>query len=107
MQGISTSKHQHLVDALLHLEESLSKDFRQYNDSQLACELRRELEAMIGLYGEQVSALAEPIASYNDLYQKARMKFLSPKLKELTKRATQDEQIQPLLMQNIRLVYGT
>jgi len=27
MQGISQSKHQHLVDALLHLEELLDRDF--------------------------------------------------------------------------------
>lgn len=107
MQGISTSKHQHLVDALLHLEELLSKDFEQDTDRQISAELRRELEEMLSSYTEQVNALAKQISGYHELFNKAKMQFLSPKLKALRKQAGQDSAILPLLTQNIRLVYGT
>ncbi|HEK22392.1 MAG TPA: hypothetical protein ENO28_18265 [Bacteroidetes bacterium] len=107
MQGISTAKHQHLVDALLQLEKLLSRDFKQDTDRQQAEELRLELEAMHNSYNKQVNALAELIGDYHELFTKAKMQFLSPKLKELRKQAEQDTRILPLLAQNIRLVYGT
>lgn len=107
MQGISTSKHQHLVDALLHLENLLSKDFGQDIDRQLANELRSELELMHNNYSQRVAALAELIADYHELFHKAKMQFLSRKLKELKKQAGRDDSVLPLLAQNIRLAYGT
>lgn len=107
MQGISTSKHQHLVDALLHLENLLESDFEQQADRERSAELRQELETMLESYKEQINTLAELIGDYHELYHKARMQFLSPKLKMLRKQAGQDGAVLPLLVQNIRLAYGT
>lgn len=106
MQGISNSKHQHLVNALLHLENLLSKQCEQNTDKQLAGELRLELETLHNSYSKQVNALADLIGDYHELFSKAKIQFLSPKLKELKKQAEQDAQIMPVLAQNIRLMYG-
>lgn len=107
MQGISNSKHQHLVDALLHLEQLLSGDFKQVTDKQQAAELKHELEAMHNRYNQQVLELSDLILDYQDLFQKTKMQFLSPKLKELRKQVPQDKPVFSLLAENIHLVYGT
>jgi hypothetical protein len=107
MQGISTSKHQHLVDALLQLEKLLNREFVHNTDPQMAAELRSELETLFGSYNRQVMALAKLIGDYHELFNKAKIQFLSPKLKELRKKAEHDARVFPLLAQNIRLVYGT
>jgi hypothetical protein len=107
MQGISTAKHQHLVDALLQLENLLSGDYRQDSDRQLALELKTELEAMHASYQQQVKELSELIMAYQDLFHRAKMQFLSPKLKALRKQSEHDARIMPLLTRNIQLVYGT
>lgn len=107
MQRISTSKHQHLVDALLQLESLLNSDFKQDLDLHVASELRAELETLFISYNQQVIALSELIGDYHELFNKTKIQFLSPKLKALKRKAEQDARVFPLLAQNIRLVYGT
>lgn len=107
MQGISQSKHQHLMDALLHLENLLSRDFTQDTDRQQAGELRSELEAMHSKYNVQMRILFDLIVDYEELFHKAKVQFLSPKLKELRKRVSQDQPVFGQLVENIKLVYGT
>lgn len=107
MQSISRSKHQHLVDALLQLENLLGRDFKQDLDKQQSAELRHELEVMHKRYNKQVRELSDLITDYEEMFCKVKMQFLSPKLKELKKQSKQDTRLMPLLVQNIRLVYGT
>lgn len=107
MQGISQSKHQHLVDALLQLERLLSIDIKQDTDKQQAAELRQTLETLHGQYHQQVKELSDLILDYQNLFQKTKLQFLSPKLKELRQQVPQDKPVFPLLAENIRLVYGT
>ena len=85
MQGISNSKHQHLVDALLHLESLLSRDFQRDVDKQQTVVLRHELEVMHKKYNKQVRELSDLINDYQELFCKVKMQFLSPKLTELRK----------------------
>ncbi len=107
MQGINQSKHQHLVDALLHLENLLSRDFKQDTEKQQAAELRQELEFMHKRYDKQIRELSDLITDYQEMFCKVKMQFLSPKLKELRKQVPQDKPVFGLLAENIRLVYGT
>jgi len=107
MQGISQSKHQHLVDALLQLENLLNRDFKQDTDKQHASELRSELEAMHRKYDEQMRELFDLILDYQDLFNKAKIQFLSPKLKELRKQVPQNTRLYTVLTENIQLAYGT
>jgi len=64
MQGISNPKHQHLVDALLHLEQLLSGDLKQDTDKQQAAELRQELEVLHNRYNTQVLELSDLIIDW-------------------------------------------
>lgn len=107
MQGISTSKHQHLVDALLQLERVLGQDFKADTDLQEAAEYRGELERMHEEYEHLLMHLSELIVNYNELSGKVKIQFLSKKLKELKKQTPQDRPVFQLLMENIRLAYGT
>lgn len=107
MQGISNSKHRHLVDALLQLENLLGRDFEHDADKQQAAEYRMELDLMLVDYERLLSDLAELIGHYNALSGKARLQFLSPKLKELRRQLPQDKPAFRLLARNIQLVYGS
>lgn len=107
MQGINQSKHQHLVDALLQLENLLYMDSKANADLQQAAELRQQLETMRRDYNRQIAELAELIADYQQLFNKAKMQFLSPKLKALRKQVPHDKTVFQLLVENIQVVYRT
>lgn len=107
MQGINQSKHQHLVDALLQLENLLYMDSKANADLQQAAELRQQLETMRRDYNRQIAELAELIADYQQLFNKAKIQFLSPKLKELRKQVPQNTKLYTVLTENIQLAYGT
>jgi len=107
MQAISKARHKHLVDALLQLEDLLKE--RLVNDSDLGQALiyREEIETMMSNYDRLVQELAIQIGDYLELYDRAKIKFLSVKLKELKKEIPKRSLVFPLLQQNIREAYGT
>lgn len=107
MQGISTAKHQHLVDALLQLERELSRDFKTDLALQQAAEYRTELEAMHRNYERLLDELSRQITEYEILYSHVKIRFLGKKLKELKKEISAEMKDFPVLVQNIHLVYGT
>lgn len=104
MQGISKSKHEHLIGALLQLEQLLS---RECECLQQAGEYRVELETMHGNYEQLLNELAKQIVSYELLYSQVKIQFLGKKLKELKREITAETPGFPRLVQNIRLAYGT
>lgn len=107
MQGINKAKHVHLVDALLQMETLLSRNLAKESGKQLAGQLRLDLEVILNCYNNQVNLLAELISDYHELFGKAKMQFLPPKVKELKKLAEQDTRTLPILVKKIQLVYGT
>lgn len=104
MQGISKSRHTHLVDALLQMEQLLSKECECL---QQAGEYRVELESMHGNYERLLDELSKQIMEYEILYSHVKIQFLGKKLKELKKEISVEMPDFPMLMQNIRLAYGT
>jgi hypothetical protein len=107
MQGISQSKHQHLMDALLHLENLLNTYAENDADIQQAIHLRSELGMMHQNYCRQLDELFGLINDYHELFNKSKAKFLSPKLKELRKQMVKDTKVISFLTESIRMVYGT
>ena len=108
MQGISQSKHQHLVDALLHLEMLLSKDDDATGaDLQQAADYRLELEGMHRQYESLLIELSKVIVDYQDLFGRVKVQFLSKKLKTLKKQIPVDKPAMRLLVKNIQVAYGT
>ncbi|WP_256012087.1 hypothetical protein [Desertivirga xinjiangensis] len=107
MQGISTSKHQHLVDALLRMERLLNKKTDQEADKLLCAVYLRELETAFFQYEQLLSELSSLIEGYNELFGKAKTQFLSPRLKKLRRQVHKDTQLSYLVLENIRLVYRT
>lgn len=104
MQGISKSKHMHLIDALLQMEQLLSKE---YECLQQTTGYRVELEAMHSNYERLLDELARQITDYEVLYSHVKIQFLGKKLKELKKEITVEMQNFPVLVRNIQLAYGT
>jgi hypothetical protein len=104
MQGISKSRHTHLVDALLQIEQLLSKEC---DCLQQATEYRVELESMRSNYERLLNELARQITDYEMLYSHVKIQFLGKKLKELKKEISVEMRDFPVLVHNIRLAYGT
>jgi predicted nuclease with TOPRIM domain len=104
MQGISRSKHVHLMDALLQLETLLGKECECL---QQAGEYRAELETMHRNYERLLGELAQLITDYSVLYDEVKIRFLGKKLKELKKEISVEMPDFPMLVQNIRIAYGT
>ncbi|EHQ27512.1 hypothetical protein [Mucilaginibacter paludis] len=104
MQGISKSRHVHLMDALLQLEQLLGKECECL---QQATEYRVELESMHSNYERLLEELARQITNYEVMYSHVKIQFLGKKLKELKKEISVEMPGFPVLVQNIRLAYGT
>ncbi|MBE9586219.1 hypothetical protein IM792_17320 [Mucilaginibacter sp. JRF] len=107
MQGISDTRHRQLVDALLQLENLLCENLDRDSDMQTAGELRAQLETTHANYNKQIVVLSELIQDYHNLFNKIKLQFIAPKLKELRKKAHKRDRIYPSLVQNIQHVYGT
>jgi soluble cytochrome b562 len=104
MQGISQSKHQHLVDALLQMEQVLKQN-RECVEQ--AVEYRVELESMHKNYERLLDKLANQISEYEALYAHVKIQYVGKKLKELKKEIPVEKPAFALLTENIRLAYGT
>lgn len=104
MQGISKSRHVHLMDALLQMEQLLNKECECL---QQTVEYRIELETIHSNYERLLGELARQITDYEVLFSHVKIQFLGKKLKELKKEISVEMRDFPLLMQNIRLAYGT
>ncbi|RKR83407.1 hypothetical protein BDD43_3615 [Mucilaginibacter gracilis] len=104
MQGISKSRHVHLMDALLQLETLLGKECECL---QQATEYRVDLENMHSNYERLLEELARQITNYEVMYSHVKIQFLGKKLKELKKEISVEMPGFPVLVQNIRIAYGT
>jgi hypothetical protein len=124
MNGISKSKHEHLIEALLQLENLLlekgqvlssdTDDLCDYEDPadiinacKAAGKARVELEEIYTSYNLTLESLSALIKKYDELYNFIRAEYISKRLKEL-KRSIQPDNIQfQSLRDNIRTVYRT
>lgn len=104
MQGISKSKHEHLMSALLQLEGLLNKEC---DCLEQAREYKSELETMHSNYERLLDELARKITDYEVFYSHVKIQFLGKKLKELKKDISVEKPSFPMLRQNIRLAYST
>ena len=72
MQGISKTRHEHLIDALLQMERLLSSDCECIQEAE---EYRTELENMYRDYECILSELAKQIRAYELLSARLRYSF--------------------------------
>jgi hypothetical protein len=106
MQGISDTRHRQLVDALAKLENALSERGGTPNDINKAAVHRRQLIEMKANYDHFVSQLAKQIDAYFEEYDKAKVKFLGVKLRELKRQIAREAKMFNL-HNDIRRNYGT
>lgn len=107
MEGISQSKHQHMGDALLHLEMLLGSDDATGAGLQQAADYRLELEGKHQQYEGLLADLSKVIVDYQGLFVRVKVQFLSKKLKMLKKQVPVDKPAMRLLVKNIQVAYGT
>ena len=122
MHGISRTRHAHLVDALLQLENIFAGIERNLvaSGSQVAghqlkviptsAELktkRMELENSHEVYLDMLDALAFQIAAYEDLFADIKVRYVVNRLKELKKHVQLNSTAAEKLSAGISLAYGT
>ena len=122
MHGISRTRHVHLVDALLQLENIFAGIERKLVDSGLqtggrplkviptSAELkakRLELENSHEIYLDMLGTLAFHIAAYEDLFADIKVHYVGNRLKELKKHVQPNSIAAEKLRAGISLAYGT
>ncbi|EOR95761.1 hypothetical protein ADIARSV_1074 [Arcticibacter svalbardensis MN12-7] len=107
MHGISKSRHEHLHNALLQMEELLASNGRDSGFSQQAVDYNLELEAMYQNYEQLLKELSRQITAYEILYSEVKVQFLGKKLKELKKRIQAEKPAYLVLQASIKLAYCT
>jgi hypothetical protein len=121
MHGISKSKHEHLMDALLQLENLLLMETTAQTDGvdspsgtqelestyKSVKKMRAELEEIFTTYNVALGSLAEMIHRYEELYNYSRVEYLAKVLKELRRRANPADDQFKLMKENIQTVYRT
>jgi hypothetical protein len=107
MKGINQPQHQHLLKALQQLERLLSEDPCGQESLLQALAYRYKLETMHSNYKKLLKELSKQITAYEVLYNDVKVQFLGKKLKELKKEITYEKPDFLLLLENIRLAYGT
>jgi len=107
MQGINKAKHAHLIDALLQMERLLSREQRECGCIQQTAAYRLELEDMHVNYQVLLKNLSVQITAYEALFTQVKVQYLSKKLKELKKEISGEKPALRMLIENIRIAYGT
>ncbi|WP_147321960.1 hypothetical protein [Mucilaginibacter conchicola] len=107
MQGISDTRHRQLVDALLQLENVLNDRGGAPKDIEKAADHRRQLIEMKANYDHFVSQLAQQIDAYFAEYEKAKVKFLGVKSRELKRQIAREARMFELHRNNGYKGYGT
>lgn len=107
MQGINKAKHVHLLDALLQLESLLEQ--REFGDREInkAENYRSQLKAKFHDYEVLLNQLAQCIAEYEDLFSEVKVQYLGRMLKEMKKESKGEKPSFLLLVDHVRLAYGT
>ena len=85
MQGISKSRHEHLLRALLQMEGLLKECDLECCALQQAADYNCELENMYQNYQRMLKELSRQITDYEILYIEVKVQFLGKKLKQLKK----------------------
>lgn len=122
MHGISRTRHAHLVDALLQLENIFADIERNLIASGLQAEVqpltviptsaelkakRLALENSHQVYLDMLDALAFQIAAYEDLFADIKVHYVGNRLKELKKHVQPNSIAAEKLRAGISLAYGT
>jgi|GEM_PF-1156124 len=123
MHGISKRKHEHLVEALLLLEQLLTNEQTSEEDviltdgndfpsdviaTKRAVEKARvELQEIFDLYTSSLNQLSILIGRYDELYNYSRTAYLAKVLKELRRTTNRDEGVFQSMRENIQAVYKT
>lgn len=107
MHGISKSRHEHLLDALLQMEGLLKECDLERSCIQQAAEYNRELESMYQNYQRLLKELSRQITDYEILYIEVKVQFLGKKLKQLKKEIHIEKPAFSVLQASIKLAYGT
>lgn len=126
MHGINRSRHLHLIESLLLLEELLHEEKEllindaagnnmennkiatenYQNTSQTAANYRAELEEIYSLYHVELASLAETIERYDKLFNHVKIEYVSKKLKDLKRRNDLEGVRVERLKDNIHTAYG-
>jgi len=125
MHGINRSRHLHLIESLLLLEELLHEEKEllindatgnnmenktatenYQNTSQVAANYRAELEEIYSLYHVELASLAETIDRYDKLFNHLKIEYVSKKLKDLKRRNDLEGIRNERLKDNIHTAYG-
>lgn len=125
MHGINRSRHLHLIESLLLLEELLHEEKEllisdaagnnmenkavaenYQNTSQAAAAYRAELEEIYSLYHMELASLAETIERYDKLFNHVKIEYVSKKLKDLKRRNDLEGVRVERLKDNIHTAYG-
>ncbi|WP_256010888.1 hypothetical protein [Desertivirga xinjiangensis] len=107
MQGISYRKHRHLL-LLLQQMEAILEDTQ--DKPALLEEVRKyhkKLDSQHEAYLSLLEILAGNIQDYEQLFERIRVELVGKKLKKLLKDMKGDRMEYPILIENIRLAYGT
>ena len=123
MRGISKSKHEHLIEALLQLEKLLEVESGTFHKPGSAIEnlndvkidatyksvinIRVELEEIFSTYNIALESLAFLIDRYEELYNYSRTEHLAKILKELKRKISNNDDQFQLMRDNIQTVYRT
>jgi len=73
------------------MEQFLDTEGQYTNDVQYARKMTEELEESFNTYEQYVRELEVQINTYRELYDRARVKFLGYKIKELKKTLSEEE----------------
>lgn len=123
MHGISKRKHEHLVEALLLLEQLLTKEQKHEGEAtepigddvpsdflttgKAVGKIRVELQEIFDLYTSSLTELSILINRYDELYNYSRTAYLAKALKELRRKTNRDVQEFQSTRENIQAVYKT
>ncbi len=107
MKGITKSKHLHLINALVQLEDILKTKAQERSCFQQNADYRADLESLYRQYEKQLANLSLLIADYDCLFTEIKTKYIGKKLKELRKEIPHQEPVFVMLAKNIRKIYGS
>ena len=124
MHGISKRKHEHLVEALLLLEQLLINE-QQLSEEELTGasfneasydvlstkkavqKVRVELQEIFDSYTYSLTELSILISRYDELYNYSRTAYLAKVLKDLRRKTNRDQGEFQSTRENIQAVYKT
>ena len=103
MQGINKSRHEHLHNAMLQMEELLSSSDLYCSILHQTADYSQKLVSMYQNYERLLNELSRQITDYEILYIEVKVQFLGKKLKELKKEIPAEKPAFSALQASIKL----